>query len=311
MRVQTFLCGIVSRYRNTARGDSMQEFTVPKEIGSISVQQFLRRHCGVSARLLAKLKRVENGIMCKGVKVRSIDILHGGDVVTLRFPQDEGNILPVKLPLHIVYEDDTVLILNKPPFMPVHPVRDHQTDTLANAVMYYAAQKGEKYTFRAVNRLDKDTSGLILAVKNGYSHTFLIQHTQKRYTALCEGELYGSGVIDSPIRRMEGHTIQREVSPDGARAVTHYESIEVCCGHTLLSLWLETGRTHQIRTHLSSIHHPLAGDEMYGGSREIFCRQCLHCEALRFMHPVLLKEMTVRCPAEDWLKMLKDFKGRG
>ena len=87
----------------------MQEFTVPKEIGSISVQQFLRRHCGVSARLLAKLKRVENGIMCKGVKVRSIDILHGGDVVTLRFPQDEGNILPVKLPLHIVYEDDTVL----------------------------------------------------------------------------------------------------------------------------------------------------------------------------------------------------------
>lgn len=133
----------------------MPAFLVEEALDGITVQHFLRRHCQVSARLLAKLKRTENGMTVNGQPVRSIDILHGGDVIELIFPQDNGDIQPVCLPLDIIYEDDALLAVNKPPFQPVHPVHEHRTDTLANAVMYYRQNRGETYTFRAVNRLDK------------------------------------------------------------------------------------------------------------------------------------------------------------
>ncbi len=285
----------------------MPEFTVPEELEGISVQHFLRRYCHVSARLLAKLKRTEKGMTVGEQKIRSIDTLHAGDVVCLRFPQDTSDIIPVFMQPDIVYEDETLLIVNKPPFMPVHPVREHQTDTLANGIMFYSRQKGENYTFRAVNRLDKDTSGLIAVAKNAYAHTFLIRHIEKKYRALCEGELYGSGTIRTPIRLKEGSVMQREAAEGGMSAVTHYTSVAVENGHTLLSLWLETGRTHQIRVHLSSIGHPLAGDELYGGSRRIFQRQCLHCESLCLTHPVSGEKMMFSRKAEDWMKLLRDF----
>ena len=146
-------------------------FVVKEELDGISVKNFLRRHCGVSSRLLAKMKRIENGITSNGEHIRTIDILHGGDVVEIKMPEDENEIEPVNYPVEIVYEDDEVVVFNKPPFMPVHPVRNHQLDTLANYAVYYVRSKGENYAFRAINRLDRDTSGLVLTAKSSFSMT--------------------------------------------------------------------------------------------------------------------------------------------
>lgn len=271
------------------------KFTVPQEFDGITVQNFLRKHCFVSARMLTKLKRVENGITLDGKHIRNIDILHGGDTVELILPEESVHIEPVDLPLDIVYEDEWLIVYNKPPFMPVHPVRDHQFDTLANAAAFHAAKTGENYTFHAINRLDKDTSGLVLAAKNAYGASFLPSRTEKLYIALCEGKITGSGTIDAPLRLKEGHTIQREIGEGGVRAVTHYTAVENYGeDYTLLEIRLETGRTHQIRAHFSCIGHPLAGDDMYGGSRERFPRQCLHCAELSFTHPESGEKLTIR-----------------
>ena len=287
----------------------MAEFTVPDEMDGISVRSFLRRQCGVSARLLAKLKRTENGMTVNGRIVRSIDILRGGDTVCLVFPQDSPEIVPVMMGLDIVYEDDSILITDKPPFMPVHPVHVHQLDTLANGVMYYLQSRGEGCTFRAVNRLDRDTSGLVMIAKNSFAHTFLSHNTEKKYMALCEGIISSEGTIDAPIELAPGHTIQRRVGENGVRAVTHYRPLETLSGHTLLELSLETGRTHQIRTHLSYLGHPLAGDDMYGGSVEIFRRQCLHCSEMSFIHPLTRERIILKSPPEDWLSVLREKCG--
>ena len=277
-------------------------FTVPQELDGITVQNFLGKYCQVSARLLAKLKRVENGITSGGKLIRSIDILHYGDIVELLLPENESEIIPVEIPIDAVYEDDFVIVYNKPPYMPVHPVREHQLDTLANGAAFYALKKGENFVFHAVNRLDKDTAGLVLAAKNSYAAAFLPENTEKRYMALCEGIVEGSGTINAPLRLKEGHTIQREIGEGGVNAVTHYEAVRHYSGkYTLLSIQLETGRTHQIRAHFSGIGHPLAGDDMYGGSREHFPRQCLHCAEIRFVHPISRQTVTV-CRETDFFE---------
>lgn len=285
------------------------KFTVEKSLDGITVQNFLKRHCNISARLLTKLKRTPNGITSNGQHIRSIDILHSGDIVELTLPRDNNEIVPVNNPVEIVYEDDQTVVFNKPPFMPVHPVREHQLDTLANFAVYYANSKNENYSFRAVNRIDRDTSGLVLTAKNSFAMTFLTKHIQKTYTALCEGEISGNGTIDSPIRLKEGHTIQRETGTGGITAITHYKAIKTLYNHTYLEFSLETGRTHQIRVHMASIGRPLAGDDMYGGSLKYFNRQCLHCSEIRFTHPISHQLITVHKDPENWFEVLeKNFK---
>ncbi len=271
------------------------KFTVPEFGDGISVKIFLRKYCNVSARMLTKLKRVENGITIDGKLVRSIDMLYGGEILELKLPEDNIHIIPTNIPVEIAYEDESVIVFNKPADMTVHPVHEYIDNTLANAAAFYAQQKGERYTFRAVNRLDKDTSGLVLTAKNAYAAAFLPSHTEKTYMALCEGRIEGSGTIDEPLRLKEGHTIQRETGKGGVRAVTHFNVLKNYKDqYTLLEIKLETGRTHQIRAHFSSYGNPLAGDEMYGGSREHFPRQCLHCSELIFKHPETGKMITVR-----------------
>lgn len=280
-------------------------FVVPPEQDGITVKNFLRYSCNVSARLLTQLKRIENGILSNGCHVRSIDILKAGDCITITQPQSLNNAIPIKMPLDVLYEDSDVLAVNKPPFMPVHPVHGHQYDTLANAVAAYAEKKNEQFAFRAVNRLDRDTSGIVLLAKNPYAAAFLPKAVDKVYMALCEGEVSGHGTIDSPIRIKPGHTIQRESGFGGERAVTHYKALRYDCGHTLLSIVLETGRTHQIRVHFSGIGHPLAGDDMYGGSRIYFERQCLHCAEMRFCLPSTKQTVVLNCPPENWFERLE------
>lgn len=221
----------------------------------------------------------------RGIALRSCDPVHADDVIELHLPEENNEIEPVQGCLDILYEDDFLLVVNKPPFMPVHPTKVHQLDTLANIVSYLQEQKGEKYTFRALNRLDKDTSGCVVIAKDRLTYALTQPTITKKYLAVCEGIITEDGTVSAPIALEDGSSIRRCVSPAGQHAVTHYHILAAGAGHTLVELRLESGRTHQIRCHMSSIGHPLAGDDLYGGSRSMIGRQALHCSDLAFFHP--------------------------
>ncbi|MBQ3969765.1 MAG: RluA family pseudouridine synthase [Clostridia bacterium] len=272
------------------------KFTVDENYDGKLVKDFLRNGKGVSSTLLTRLKLEEQGITSNGCHVRAVDVLHKGDEVLLTLPDDKNEIMPVKLPIKILFEDDHVIAFDKPPFMAVHPVHGHIDDTLANAAAYYAQEKGGNFTFRAINRLDRDTSGVVLAAKNSYSAALLPKSVTKKYVAVCEGIIEKASVVDQPIRLKEGHSIQREVGEGGVHAVTHYCPVRHGALHTLTRFRLETGRTHQIRVHMSYLGHPLAGDDMYGGSLRFINRQALHCEEISFIHPISSENVTVKSP---------------
>ena len=262
-------------------------FTVPESFDGVMLKSFLKNHCHVSARLLAALKNKENGLTSRGERLWAIDRVEAGQVITLALPLEKNTVEPVSLPLQILYEDVHLLLLNKPPGMPVHPTScGHTSDTLANACSAHMRQKGESYKIRLLNRLDKDTSGLVLVAKDAFCAYALARQVEKTYLAVAQGVLCGSATIDSCIRIKPGHTIQRETAPDGRHAVTHYTALAHEQNHTLLALRLETGRTHQIRVHMASIGHPLAGDSLYGGNLTYIGRQALHCNSMAFVHPV-------------------------
>ncbi len=267
-------------------------FPVPAEYDGIRLKNFLRSYCRLSARLMIKLKREPMGITRNGLHAIVTEQLKAGDVIRLRMPDDDKQLKPVDLPLCIVYEDDDILIADKPADMPMYPSPGHDSDSLANAAAAYFQKKDQKIAYRPVYRLDKDTTGLVILAKNSYSAARLANSIKKEYYAVCEGEFTGSGIIDEPIGLKEGHRIQRAVSPQGERAVTAWRVL--CSGkqHSLAALNLETGRTHQIRVHMAHLGHPLAGDDMYGGSCAFIARQALHCGKVRFVHPVTNQEMT-------------------
>lgn len=266
-------------------------FIVPEKYDGVKAQGFLRGHCKLSYRTLVKLKRVDGGITRNGELLRTIDILHPGDKVVLKMPETRPPAESRNLPLEIVFEDNDIIICNKPANMPVHPSRGHADDTLANAVAAHLENSGEYLAFRPINRLDRDTTGIVLCAKNAHCAANLCNKSKKIYIAVCEGTVEGSGTIDLPIGIKKGHGIMREVSDDGEKAVTHYKAVANGNNHTLLEIRLETGRTHQIRVHFSHLGHPLAGDDMYGGSREFIQRQALHCQSIHFIHPISNKKM--------------------
>ena len=270
------------------------KFIVPESCNGKLLRDFLRTECEVTSTLLKSLKQADNGIMLNNERVTVIVRIHTGDNIELNLHEDTPDIKPVELPFKILYEDEHLLVAEKPPFMAVHPVHGHIDDTLANACAYHAEQMGEKWVFRAVNRLDRDTSGAVLIAKNAYSAPILTQSAKKKYIAVCEGIIEESGTVDKPIRLKEGHTIERETGEGGVYAVTHYKPIEISNGHTLAEFELETGRTHQIRVHMASIGHPLAGDDMYGGSLKYISRQALHCTQISFKHPVTKEAMIIQ-----------------
>jgi 23S rRNA pseudouridine1911/1915/1917 synthase len=270
-------------------------FPVPHEYDGIRLKSFLRGYCGLSTRLMIKLKRVPLGITNNGLHATVIDILKAGDMVRILMPDDEKQLEPVNLPLSVLYEDCDVLIVDKPADMTMYPAPGHDSNSLANAVAAHFLNSGQKLAFRPVYRLDKDTTGLVVLAKNAYVAACLAGAIEKLYIAVCEGMLTGSGMINEPIGLKEGHRIQRAVTPHGERAVTKWRSI--CCEkeHSFVVIKLETGRTHQIRVHLSHLGHPLAGDDMYGGSLDFIARQALHCGRVRFIHPVTKQKMQFTC----------------
>lgn len=279
-------------------------FTVPTEYDNKEAKQFLKKYCNVSTRLLISLKQTEMGISRDNKLLRVIDNVFAGDVIKLKLPLDNNEIVPVKMSLDIVFEDEHILVINKPFLMPVHPTHDHYTDTLANGVAYYMESKDEHHSFRALNRLDRDTTGLVLIAKHAYAANALSRRVDKTYYAVCEGIIGESGTVDLPISLKEGHVMERQAGCGGAYAITHYTPLKTVNNHTLVALKLETGRTHQIRVHMSHIGYPLAGDDMYGGSLECISRQALHCGELIFFHPVTKKTIKLSAPLPDDMKNL-------
>ncbi len=277
-------------------------FTVDTE-NPRQLKNYLRDSCGVSAGLIRRLKN-EGGIFVNGKAARTVDIVENGDIITLR--QNEKSEIEANpdLDVPIVFENDSVVVFDKPAGMPVHPSTRHRSDTLGN---FFAARYGE-LVFRPVNRLDKDTSGLCLVAKNSHSANILQGSTHKIYYAAVEGITEDSGTIDAPIARMTESIITRCVREDGRNAVTHYRKIREGNGCSLLEILLETGRTHQIRVHFSHMGYPLAGDDLYGGSREKIARQALHCGKMSFVLPMTNEKITVEAPLPQDISEL--FKGK-
>ena len=287
---------ITSDIYDSDNTDGKISFLVGEENSGQLLKTFLRCECGVSARTFTKLKKIPLGITRKGQLIKANDKVFSGDEIVLKQVREDNEILPVCGDIDIVYEDSYIIIINKPAHMPVHPTKIHQENTLANYLRYYSLNKGEDFTFRAVNRIDKDTSGLVLIAKDRHCAGLLQkQNIYKEYFALCQGILPESGTIDKPIKKSENSTMLRIISEDGDQAVTHFKRIcndESC---SLVKLWLETGRTHQIRCHMSSIGFPLEGDDLYGGNRKKISRQALHCGRMRFSHPISRESMEFNC----------------
>lgn len=217
-------------------------------------------------------------------------IVHPGDTITVNWQQD-CTIIPTQLPLTICYEDEYMLILDKPAGMLVHPTTSEHVTTLANAVMHYFHTQQLPYNFHPVHRLDRNTSGLVLIAKLPHIQHLLsyndVKSINRQYLALATGTLKpAEGIIDAPIARHPDSIIQRIVHDSGQHATTCYKVLKNLNNASLIELTLLTGRTHQIRVHLSHIGHPLLGDDLYGGSRELIQRQALHAARLSFPHPV-------------------------
>lgn len=240
-----------------------------------------------SKRMIVKLKGKKGEVQLNGEHIRMIDFGKAGDVITVII-DDESHYIKENEELFVptVYEDEDIVVYNKPPNMPVHPSRNHQQDTLANFYTYQMNKKGIKATFRPINRLDRDTSGLCVVAKNGYAAAALCGTLEKEYTAiLCGTPEKLEGRIDKPIIRLDDFHIKRAVGEGGQQAVTLYKIEEHNEKYSLARIKLLTGRTHQIRVHMSSIGHPLAGDEMYGGDLSDIKRQALCCNRVNFIHP--------------------------
>lgn len=274
------------------------EYVVPPEYDGKRAVAFLRGHCGFSARLVKKVKYTDGGMLLNGAYLRTVDPVKCGDTVSVLITDDEATPEPMHAPLDIVYEDDDIIVINKSPFMAMHPTHNHQGDTLANAVAAHLVAKGRSAAFRAVGRLDKGTSGLTVCALNPLSASKLSGKVKKQYCALVEGELHGEGTVSTPIYRPDPMKTLRACSDElGVEsAVTHWTVERNFSGATLVRLDLETGRTHQIRVHMAHIGHPLAGDTMYGGFMPEIGHQLLHCRACRFIHPVTGEEMRFTAP---------------
>jgi len=266
------------------------EFTVPEtpqNVHGTLLRNFLRQ-CAVSTELARAVKFHGGGFFADGKPILANCRVYPGQTVSFALPQGGEGVAPQPdIPVRVVYEDAFAVVLEKPPHLAVHPTLNYPCGTLANGYAVWAARRGMSPVFRPVNRIDKDTSGLVLAAKNTYAAPLLAQNVEKLYYAIVEGELpLGPGVIDAPIGRRADSIIGRCVTPEGKPSRTEYTILMVQNGLSLAACVPVTGRTHQIRVHFASIGHPLAGDDLYGGSRERIGRQALHCASQTFQMPV-------------------------
>ena len=284
---------------------------LPKNL-TMPVKIYLKEHCGLSATIWKRIKHsgtfAINGIIANATQ----SIVKNSDVISYDILRP-SNIEPEDLPLDIRYEDDWLLIVNKPAGMLVHPTTKEPHGTLGNAVIHYYQQKNTMHAFHPVHRLDRDTSGLVLIAKEPQIQYKLSPKGQKLFTrdylAIVKGNLTPpAGTINAPIARALPSIILRKAAPEGKPACTHYQTLNVNNGLSLIKLRLETGRTHQIRVHMAHIGHPLIGDDLYGGDLNIITRQALHAYQLQFIHPMSHQSIAINAPMPpDMSRVLSAF----
>lgn len=258
-----------------------------------TINQILQTELKISSRLLYKLIKMQK-ILLNNKICDTRSMTNAGDIITidLNYEEDNSNIVPTQMNLNIVFEDDWLLIINKPAGIAVHPSILHYSDSLCNGIRFYFDKIGLKKKVRPVNRLDLNTSGLVVFAKCEYIQECLISQMKnnefkKEYLAVCNGIFEKkSGTINLPIARKENSIIERCISKDGQPSITHYEVLKDFDNYSLVKCSLETGRTHQIRVHMSAIGHSLLGDSLYGSISDLIDRQALHCYNLQFVHPV-------------------------
>ena len=291
------------------------DYIIDEDNAGLRVEQFLRRK-RYSGQNLSEIKRMPKSILVNGVHYYMRQELSTGDHLQVRIceTQNSEKIPPTRLPLDIIYEDEDLLVLNKPTGMPIHPSLNNYTNSIANALAYYFQSQGKPFIFRCCNRLDRDTSGLTIVSKHLVSGSILSDMTKYRevhreYLAIARGSVTPSeGTIQAPLGRKEGTIIERTVDWEhGEDAVTHYKVVKEANGHSLVSLRLETGRTHQIRIHMKYLGYPLIGDYLYNPDMEYMTRQALHSHHMEFTHPITGEHMSFTAPLpEDMARVMQE-----
>ena len=287
-------------------------YEITTEYSGFTIEKFLKAQGYSSANITAIKKMPENTVV-DGIWEHMNKKLQNGDTLKVNIQEtDSSQKFPaVEMPLDIVYEDEDIIVVNKPAGLSIHPSLNHYEDSLANGLAYYYESQGKPFIFRCANRLDKNTSGLTVIAKHLVSGNILSTMVKNRqfhreYYAIVRGSLaQPEGTIDAPIGRVDDSIITRQVDfENGERAITHYKVIEEKNGHSLISIHLETGRTHQIRVHFKYIGHPLIGDHLYNPDMEYMHRQALHSHKISFVHPITKKAMEFVAPLPNDMQSL-------
>ena len=292
------------------------DLPITTELAGIKVDTLLKKHLGLSGTVVRRVKWLPEGILVDGARVNTRYCPTQGQVLSVQLsdPERRSGILPAPGPVDIVFEDGDVIVLNKAPGLSVHPGPGHFSDTLGNFLLHYYDQSGQDCDFHPVHRLDRGTSGLMVAAKHPHAQEVLKNqlHTEdfrREYLAVCEGvPVPAEGTVDAPLGPKPGSLVEQMVRPDGKHARTHYRVLEEKNGRALLHLRLDTGRTHQIRVHMAHLGHPLTGDFLYGTEdHDLIPRPALHSTFLSFRHPISGEKLNFSRPLPgDMARLLQD-----
>lgn len=275
------------------------------------VKELLRHQFNFSSRLRTKIKK-HRGVTLNGSPADPWVVPKAGDVIAISIPDETSYFEPESIPITSIYEDDDLLIINKQPGIVVHPTNGHPDHTIANGVTQYMLDTNQAFKIRFINRLDRDTSGLLALGKNSHAQDGFVKQmksglVEKKYLAVVKGIFpEDEGTIDQPLGRPDPDQVHRGVVAGGHPSITHFRVVKrYASGYTLLELILETGRTHQIRVHLSHLGYPIVGDTLYGTADDsLIKRQALHAESLSFLHPVTGKPLTLSAPLPEDMERL-------
>lgn len=303
------------------------QYRISDPVPGQKISGYLKIH-GYSEQNRVNLKKDPDSIWLNGVRVHQNHHLEDGDMLEIRIHEFENSdqILPVQLPIEIVYEDEDLMVVNKAAGMPIHPSRNNPDNSLGNALAWYFKEKGRPFVFRCINRLDRDTSGLTIVAKHMVSGAILSQMVaakskeglqaegiHREYLAIVKGRVNPPrGTITAPIAKKESVHLERMVDfTRGERAVTHYQVVKEQDGYSLVALQLETGRTHQIRVHMKYIGYPLIGDFVYNPDMSRIGRQALHAYKLTFLHPITGKHMEFTAPLPHDMRQIIEGEENG
>ena len=290
-------------------------YKIDKQFDGFTVEKFLKSQ-GYSSANITAIKKMPNNTVVDDTWVHMNKKLKASDVLIVNISENETskNIPPVEMPLNIVYEDEDIIVVNKPAGLSIHPSLNHYEDSLANGLVYYFKSKGQPFIFRCANRLDKNTSGLTVVAKHLVSANILSCAVKNRefhreYLAIVRGILpEKQGTIDAPIGRIDDSIITRRVDfENGEKAITHYKVVAEENDLSLISVKLETGRTHQIRVHFKYLGYPLIGDYLYNPDMEYMSRQALHSHKINFIHPIRKQAMEFVAPLPDDMSKLFNY----